>query len=446
MAATFEGPRTGIRRLGNAVRLATWLALLAAGQHPATAQLLGPEFLVNNNTGGEQLFPRLAADGTGRVVVVWNSRAADHSTRYGLGQRFEPAGTKVGPEFLVNPGLPLDNRNPVAAMDGSDAFLVIWSDFGPNDPDGGVIGQRFGWAGGAIGSEFLVNTYTTDSQYNPAIVADGTGNFVVVWSSRGQDGSNTGVFGQRLAATGARLGPEFQVNSYTTDFQTGAVVAASGAGDFVVAWESGYFETRHIFAQRFDPAGAKVGSEFAVSSSTTTYQAAPALAADLAGNFVVVWNDLQYPGPPESKIVGRRFDATGVALGGEFRADSIGPYPGNPAVAANATGDFVVAWRAHAPGSAGYPGVAAQVFDAAGTRIGSELRVNANTAGAIGFYPKPAVVANAPGTFVVAWDANNPNGDDDGVFGRQLTVAFFTDGFEPGDACAWSAAVGGGCP
>lgn len=28
----------------------------------------------------------------------------------------------------------------------------------------------------------------------------------------------------------------------------------------------------------------------------------------------------------------------------------------------------------------------------------------------------------------------------------QFTVPYFADGFEPGDACSWSAAVGGGCP
>ncbi len=33
------------------------------------------------------------------------------------------------------------------------------------------------------GTEFQVNTYTTDAQYAPAVASDSAGNFVVVWAS-----------------------------------------------------------------------------------------------------------------------------------------------------------------------------------------------------------------------------------------------------------------------
>ena len=56
---------------------------------------------------------------------------------------------------------------------------------------------------GPVGSEFHVNTYTTDDQYASSVAADAAGNFVVVWQSFGQDGSGLGVFGQRYDATGA---------------------------------------------------------------------------------------------------------------------------------------------------------------------------------------------------------------------------------------------------
>jgi len=58
---------------------------------------------------------------------------------------------------------------------------------------------RAAWTQGGmpLGPEFLVNTFTTDNQYVPAVAADAAGNFVVVWQSYGQDGSFAGVFGQR---------------------------------------------------------------------------------------------------------------------------------------------------------------------------------------------------------------------------------------------------------
>jgi len=43
-----------------------------------------------------------------------------------------------------------------------------------------------------VGSEFQVNTYTTGAQYFPSVAMDATGNFVVVWTSSGQDGDGPG--------------------------------------------------------------------------------------------------------------------------------------------------------------------------------------------------------------------------------------------------------------
>ena len=64
----------------------------------------------------------------------------------------------------------------------------------------GVFGQRYASSGSALGTEFQVNTYTTGSQSEAAVASDAAGGFVVVWSSYGQDGSSSGIFGERYAA------------------------------------------------------------------------------------------------------------------------------------------------------------------------------------------------------------------------------------------------------
>src|SRR5262245_65799571 len=88
-----------------------------------------------------------------------------------------------------------------------------------------------------IGSEFQVNTYTTSSQTFASVAADADGNFVVVWHSFGQDGSGRGVFGQRFDSDGVPQGKEFQVNSYATGSQETPAVAADASGHFVVVWQ-----------------------------------------------------------------------------------------------------------------------------------------------------------------------------------------------------------------
>ena len=107
--------------------------------------------------------------------------------------------------------------------------------------------------GNPIGPEFRVNTYTTVDQTSPAVASDSSGNFVVVWQSRYQDGSDQGVFGQRYNSTGAPLGPEFRVNTYTPSDQTVPVVASDSSGNFVVVWISDFQDgwSYGVFGQRY---------------------------------------------------------------------------------------------------------------------------------------------------------------------------------------------------
>jgi hypothetical protein len=118
-----------------------------------------------------------------------------------------------------------------------------------------------------------VNTYTTGLQQIPRVAIDATGDFVVAWySSQGQDGDQYGVFAQRFDANGTRLGPNFQVNTYTSSNQWAARVAGDPAGNFVIVWTdagadgSGY----GIAGQRFDSTGARLGARSPATGPATS--------------------------------------------------------------------------------------------------------------------------------------------------------------------------------
>jgi hypothetical protein len=53
--------------------------------------------------------------------------------------------------------------------------------------NGGVFAQRFDSAGARVGGEFQVNTYTVYGQRDPSIAMRADGFFVVAWASREQD-------------------------------------------------------------------------------------------------------------------------------------------------------------------------------------------------------------------------------------------------------------------
>jgi hypothetical protein len=114
------------------------------------------------------------------------------------------------------------------------------------------------------GAEFQVNTYTTADQiggsYNVVCRAPG-GAFVIVWDDARNGGD---VFGQRYDSAGARLGTEFRANTYTTGNQGDAAVACDAAGSFVILWDS-YLQDGDfsgVYARRFTSAGAPADTEF----------------------------------------------------------------------------------------------------------------------------------------------------------------------------------------
>ncbi len=156
------------------------------------------------------------------------------------------------------------------AAHASGDFVVVWMSDGSagSDSDWSVQGQRYDASGNAVGSEFQVNTYTTGTQGGPSVAVDADGDFVVVWQSygsAGSDGSAFSVQGQRYDASGAAVGSEFQVNTYTTGDQGDPSVAVDADGDFVVVWESygsaGSDTSGAIQGQRYTSAGGPVRLE-----------------------------------------------------------------------------------------------------------------------------------------------------------------------------------------
>src|SRR6185436_1988872 len=120
------------------------------------------------------------------------------------------------------------------ASDANGNFVVVWQSADANVE--GIYGRRFDASGTPQGAEFRVNSYTTGTQDDPAVASDANGNFVVVWDSNGQDGHARGIFGQRFNAAGVPQGALFQANTYTTNQQRFPAVSADASGDFVVVW------------------------------------------------------------------------------------------------------------------------------------------------------------------------------------------------------------------
>ena len=98
-------------------------------------------------------------------------------------------------------------------MDDSGNFVVAWQSKDQDGDNWGIYAQRFNASGAPQGGEFRVNTNTSREQEAPVVAMDDSGNFVVAWQSKDQDGDNWGIYAQRFNASGAPQGGEFRVNT-----------------------------------------------------------------------------------------------------------------------------------------------------------------------------------------------------------------------------------------
>jgi hypothetical protein len=385
----------------------------AEGHRHASKMPNGPEFRVNTFTTGNQGDPSVAFHNPSGAIVVWQSDGQDGSGAGVFGKiTFSGSGT----EFRVNTATTGDQRDPSVASNGSGDFVVAWTS--PQDGSGdGIFAQRFASSGAPLGPEFQVNSYTTGTQYQAVTASDLSGNFVVVWSSVGQEGAGAEVFGQRYSASGVPLGPEFRVNTYTTGYQHRPAVGAmaDGSGSFTVVWQDGAAPGgpggagRGIFGQRFDNSGAPVGTEFQVNTYTTGFHGAPAITPAASTGFVVVRHSDGQDGS-DLGIFGDR-------NGSEFQVNSYTTgRQAYPAVAHEfgGIGCFLVVWSSDGEDGSG-PGVFSQVYLGGVTPLGV-FRVNEFTTGS---QARPSVApVDTEFDHIVVWDSEGQDGSGTGIYGR----------------------------
>lgn len=451
------------------------VTLAARAQTPDAA---GSEVQVNSYTTGSQEKPAVAALAEGGFVVVWQSDGS-----YGTdpaasiqGQRYASDGSPLGGQFQVNTYTASLQRSPTVAAFLSGDFVVVWHSFGSDNGDpsfSSIQGQRYASDGSPLGAQFLVNTFTTSLQGDSSVAAHPGGDFVVVWSSYGSFGNDSdyaSIQGQRFTSDGSAAGSQFQVNSYTPGGQYYPAVAVAASGDFVVVWSSqeSQFFYPSIQGQRFASDGTAVGTQFQISSATSLYQEA-AVASSPDGGFVVAWHsDTAINGDGDSSsIQGRRYGSDGVAVGGQFLVNTYTTGAQTlAAVSTNAAGDFTVAWQSYGSGEGDtdLESVQGQRFASDGTAVGAQFQVDSYTTNGQTY---PAVVVDAFGDFVVAWQSYGSYGsdpdlavqgqrfcaegdaDNDGLCaGRDCDdndptpfCPIFMDGFESGDMLAWSGQV-----
>ena len=329
-------------------------------------------------------------------------------------------------EFQVNATSAASQWDPSVATFGDGGFVVVWESGGGQDgSESGVFGQRFDPDGKPAGGEFQVNSYTAGSQEEPCVAAFADGRFVVVWTSEdGQDGSEEGVFGRRYDANGNPAGGAFQVNSFTDDGQFEPSVATTSGNRFVVVWKSyqqedwdpPYDAGYGVFGQLYSSDGSKVGGEFLVNTEVEEFQKEPCAAGFGDGRFVIVWDSFKQDGSSYG-VFGQRYKADGQTKdGNEFMINTFTDENQGTPAVAAFSNGFIVVWDSDEQDGSSF-GTFGQRYSAGGVKLGLEFPVNSYTTDN---QWQPGVAAFSDGRFVVAWESYGQDGGKDGVFGQRF--------------------------
>ncbi len=420
-------------------------ALLLAGAAwvEAAPPRAGGEFTVNTYSTNRQFAPDAAADGAGRFVIVWQSIDGQDGDGRGIfAQRYRHDGAPLGGEFQVNTYTTGDQSGARVAAGSGGTFAVVWS--GPSDGSGtGVFARFYDAAGNAVGGEVAVNAYTTFEQVVPSVSVDAAGNVVVAWGSDGPDGGSLGIRARRFNSAGSPLSGELAVNAFTTGPQVNPAVATHADGSFVVAWDSFGQDGsgQGVFARRFTSTGAAVGGDIPVNTFITHSQERPQITTLPGGAFAITWQSVNQDGNVAG-IFARRFDNAGNATGGEIAVNAFTTDAQQfPAIAADAAGNFTVAWESWGSQDGSGAGAIARGFDALGAPVEAEYSAATDT---LFNQRAPAIAMDPDGRFVVAWYADLGDGSGYAIRAQRFGDLIFKNGFETGGLGGWSTAATGG--
>ncbi len=307
----------------------------------------GSEFRVNTTTTGDQRYSTVAMNANGDFVIAWSSKDPSGDDWNVKARRYNAQGTALGSEFRVNSSTADDRMFPAVAMDALGNFVVTWSSKNQDGSGWGVYGQRFTVLGLPLGFEFLVNGVTSGDQTYTSIAMDALGNFVVAWSSHNQDGDGWSVQARRYTAAGLLQGNGFRVNTTTENDQMYPSVGMNATGDFIITWSSNGQDGSGwgVYGQRYNALGLPQGGEFQVNEATDGDQQFSGVAVTSEGSFIITWSS---KGAQNDNwdVVGRQFEHDGAAEGGDVDVHSSGKSGDQlyPSVVQNNMGRIVIAW------------------------------------------------------------------------------------------------------
>ena len=363
------------------------------------------EIRINSFLNYDQRDPHIVSDKHGNFLVVWTSynQANDSSKEDIYFQNLDADLNKIANETLVNDIISGDQIRPAVAMNESGDFIIAWASYSDQNSLYDIKTKLYK-NGVASANEFLVNTYTLNSQTKPSVDIYSDGSFIVVWESWFEDGSDRGIFAQRFSADGNKNGEPFQINQNAHFSQARPTVKFFPDGKFIVVWESwkqdqSLGSSYDVMGRIFNNLGNPVTDEVQINDYTLDYQWYADVITLNSDNFVVAWCSWEQDGE-DGGIYIKKFNSTFNPLTSEVLVNSYKRYyQWLPKLAQTPIGNIVAVWSSwQQDGSR--EGVYSKLFDDKLNEKSFEERLNDVTEN---FQWEPTVVALSDDEIITTW-------------------------------------------
>ena len=393
------------------------------------------EFRVNTYQAQWQRHPDVARLADGGFVIVWDSFFFENGfdVYYIAVQRYDAAGNRVGGEQIVS-DLSLQARYPRVSALEDGGYAVSW-EAAPESilEESDVFTASFDADGTDRGAPVRVNPVSNDNVYAAETIATGTG-YVSIYTANEGPGLGNGVWLRPFDSDGNPTGDVVKINEAFPRNESNARAELLTTGDVIVLWDSQRVESSVlndvVVGRIYAPTGRPRGPEFLITddgdganSGADLTETSMSVAALQQGRFVSTFYRVeQIGGDAVFLMLGRIFDRTGQPETPEFLvtidADSVIRHS---TVAALPGGGFVVAWDVWSVSntSGDFTDVYAQVFNEFGQAVGDPITVANNLAGDQEW---PSITGLSGGRFVVTYESESIDNDNDGIAARIFGV------------------------
>ncbi|HEU4723696.1 MAG TPA: hypothetical protein VFU59_00220, partial [Candidatus Eisenbacteria bacterium] len=382
---------------------------------------------LNDDPPGQvQSSPDIAGSPAGTYFCVWvDSRLGNRDI---FGVTLDSLGIPITPNLRVSDDIGTEEQfAPRVISLGSDRYFVVWGD--GRDGKGEIFASYRTASGATIGGNLRISqdpVVGASVQSDPSCAALPDGTTLVVWvDGRNSTGVPTSydIYGQRLDASGAALGGNFQISDGIGPHNASGPTVSATATGFIVAWldrrRTG--DQGDVWAQRIAVDGTPVGGNVMLNDDTIGIDQRSVRSCDAPGGALVFWEDLRGGLGLDPNVEGAFVPESVGPTGPNFRVNATtGGRQGNPGCIWDGFEAAIVVWEDLRRGSSDIFALPVRVD---GTRRGADTQLNDDAAS---FDQRRARLGKGRGRYFATWIDLRGIGND--LYGQWVTAAGARDG------------------